>query len=550
MLVADPQLVDPHTYPGRPAALYGLTVRHTDKYMRRSFAHLLDGLEPDSVFFLGDLFDGGREWSTGGAQSPEKRWRRYGDRLWFKEYDRLARIFFAPWRRWLAATPDRPRERKLVASLPGNHDLGFGGGIQLPVRARFTTFFGAGNRVDVLGNVSFVSLDSVSLSAKQEFRARDNATAKIWNATQVFLDGVAVDKAKALGRSLRAMYGGPENALQNHSVQALGPLDPAKQWALDGTRLDTDGPTVLLTHVPLHRAPGTPCGPLREKWPPAAASPTPGARDERNAIAVAFGDQYQNVLAPALSDEIVAKVGGLRYAFSGDDHDYCEVVHADYPGPAHRVREVTVKAFSWAMGVRRPGFVMVSIWHPVDAGGAAVPLSSADGSADGGPLQSHLCLLPDQLGTFLRYGLLLAATLALLALRALRASAAPAPAPLDPRSPLLPLSTPSTPGSAYGVPDKVDPFAASYTSSAGDGWQSLAGRAHGPRPRNAGALAAVDEKLAPAAAEARTPTRDARFQPALRRGAADGRLARFARHWAGSVLQVAVVPVLLYMYLS
>ena len=64
MLIADPQLVDPHTYPGRSALAYSLTVRHTDKYMRRAFGKLIDGLDPDSVFFLGDLFDGGREWVT------------------------------------------------------------------------------------------------------------------------------------------------------------------------------------------------------------------------------------------------------------------------------------------------------------------------------------------------------------------------------------------------------------------------------------------------------------------------------------------------------
>ena len=544
VLVADPQLVDPHTYPGRPALVYGLTVRHTDKYMRRSFAGLLDGLVPDSVFFLGDLFDGGREWSTGSTKSKDKRWRKYDSRLWFKEYDRLAQIFFAPWRQRLAARPSA-RERKLVASLPGNHDLGFGGGIQLPVRRRFTTFFGPSNRVDVLGNVTFVSLDSVSLSAKQEFEKRENSTDEIWNATQTFLDGAGADKTRVLGRTLRSIYGGEERALQNHTVLELGTLDPAKQWALDKQQVSKENPTVLLTHVPLHRAPGTPCGPLREKWPPSSTS-KPLENDERNAISVSFGDQYQNVIAPELSDEIVRKVGNLRYAFSGDDHDYCEVVHNDYLGHTSGVREITVKAFSWAMGVRKPGFLMVSIWNPVDETGASLPPPSTGASADDGPLQSHLCLLPDQLGTFMRYGIMFAATLALLAIRSLLNAAASAN-PVDPKSPLLPLSTPSTPGSAYGMPDKLDPFSESYTSSTGDGQQSLSVRSHVARPRNAGMLSSIDEKLS--TAEARTPTRDGRFLPAQRRHA-DGRLRRVVLDLGWSLAQVAVVPWLLYLYLS
>ncbi|KAI7575251.1 hypothetical protein KC346_g19991 [Hortaea werneckii] len=64
------------------------------------------------------------------------------------------------------------------------------------------------------------------------------------------------------------------------------------------------------------------------------------------------------------------------------------------------------------MGVRRPGFLLVSLWNPVDA----------DGKTIGTPrptLQTHLCLLPDQLNIFIDYALLLALTLAILLVRAL-----------------------------------------------------------------------------------------------------------------------------------
>ena len=61
VLIADPQLIDPHSYPGRPWPLNPLTMRITDNYMRRSYIQLQSVLHPDSLFFLGDLFDGGRE---------------------------------------------------------------------------------------------------------------------------------------------------------------------------------------------------------------------------------------------------------------------------------------------------------------------------------------------------------------------------------------------------------------------------------------------------------------------------------------------------------
>src|SRR5256885_14717872 len=86
VFVADPQLVDPHTYPGRPWPLSSLTVRHTDLYLRRSYSMMQEYLHPDTTIFLGDLFDGGREWATHkNSSSPEKRYKKYGEKFWLKE---------------------------------------------------------------------------------------------------------------------------------------------------------------------------------------------------------------------------------------------------------------------------------------------------------------------------------------------------------------------------------------------------------------------------------------------------------------------------------
>lgn len=77
--------------------------------------------------------------------------------------------------------------------------------------------------------------------------------------------------------------------------------------------------------------------------------------------------------------------------FSGDDHDYCEYQHPE------GVKEVTLKSFSMAMGIRRPGFSLLSLLPPgtKSAGGIGQlpPPSHAD----------TLCLLPDQTAVYTRH---------------------------------------------------------------------------------------------------------------------------------------------------
>jgi hypothetical protein len=138
--------------------------------------------------------------------------------------------------------------------------------------------------------------------------------------------------------------------------------------------------------------------------------------DERNALSISGGYQYQNVLGADDSVRIVSKIGNVVQVFSGDDHDYCEIVH---PAEKNFAREITVKSMSWAMGVRKPGFMMLSMWNPVNSEGES--LYNADPKAKSGSIptmESRLCLLPDQLSIFLRYGALLAVTLLALIVRA------------------------------------------------------------------------------------------------------------------------------------
>lgn len=68
---------------------------------------------------------------------------------------------------------------------------------------------------------------------------------------------------------------------------------------------------------------------------------------------------------------------------SGDDHDYCDYRHPN------GVREVTLKAFSMAMGIRRPGFQLLSLIPP-----------PTDANLLNLPHRTHAdmpCFLPDQM---------------------------------------------------------------------------------------------------------------------------------------------------------
>ncbi|KAL1969228.1 hypothetical protein VTN77DRAFT_482 [Rasamsonia byssochlamydoides] len=418
VFVADPQLVDPHTYPGRPWPLSTLTVRYTDQYLRRAFSSIEQMLVPDSVFFLGDLFDGGREWATSTSTSPEKRYRKYGDKFWLKEYDRFARIFFRTWNQRKARSGADPRGRKLVASLPGNHDLGFGTGIQDPVRRRFQAYFGRGNRVDIVGNHTFVSVDTVSLSAMDQPDPETGSSgtgagdghqpnANIWGATEDFLNGVKAQKARLETEALRMLRNQSEGYLFRPGI-----VEPSESTVYQMREVTSPGfPTILLTHVPLYRKPATPCGPLRERYPPSSTDPYP-EEDERNAISIHGGYQYQNVLTQTISNELISKVGPeIVHIYSGDDHDYCEIAHREFSGSP---KEITVKSLSWAMGVRHPGFVMTTLWNPIDPD-TGRPIN---GESSSPTLQNHLCLLPDQLGIFIRYACLFLFTLLVLLIRA------------------------------------------------------------------------------------------------------------------------------------
>lgn len=488
VLVADPQIIDPHSYPGRPWPLNSLTVLVTDNYLRRGYLAVQRQLQPDSVFFLGDLFDGGREWKTGNRtqfvdpkwggsrDETEKKWvktwhNKYGQDFWLREYKRFSDIFFKPFNEGGGVPGPYQRGRKLVASLPGNHDLGFGAQVQVPVRDRFSAYFGDTNRVDVVGNHTIVSVDTVSLSADTSSYKDSHDLKPIYGPVHEFLDQVPAAKRKAAQEELTVWHGVDSGLKPHHKIEDVNNADLTRSPRDPGPGA-ADFPTILLTHVPLYRAPGTPCGPHREHWPPSRATlrkdgtVDPTVRDDGNAISVSAGYQYQNVLSEADSVNLVNKVGNVIHVFSGDDHDYCELVHS--PSKGH-VREITVKSFSMAMGVPTPGFVMVSLYNPIDASGRRITGSPET------TLQTHLCLLPNQSHTYMKYVTFCIVSLVLLSIRAL----------LVPVLNLTPFALePEAPGPSSVLPiykDKAKVEPPEYT-----GLGSSAGAASGTRGQASG----------------------------------------------------------------
>ena len=395
-------------------------------------------LGPDSVVFLGDLFDGGREWATGKTSSPEARYQKYKDSFWKKEYRRFTHVFSNHFNEGDAFSTN-PLGRKMIASLPGNHDLGFGSGIQVPVRDRFQTFFGKGNRVDVLGNHTFVSVDTVSLSAMDQPDPKTGSTGagtgdgeqpneEIWRETGDFLNDMKVHRGMAEAHELKTLRNQNEGHQFHHAAVDIGEpsIDQLPQPEIVGL------PTILLTHVPLYRKAATPCGPYREHYPPSSKDEEL-EEDEQNALKITGGYQYQNVLTQTISNDLVSKIGpNLVHVYSGDDHDYCEIAHREFSGSP---KEITVKSLSWAMGVRRPGFVLTSLWNPIDP---ATGQSTQDVSPT---LQNHLCLLPDQLSIFIYYGLVLGLTTLVLLVRAVALMMMYPPSNISSNNnPILPLS--------------------------------------------------------------------------------------------------------------
>lgn len=151
MLVADPQLIDGHTYPERNRLLLKLSQHTVDVYLKQNYKALVNQLKPDYIMFLGDYLDNGR---------------LCDDNYYEIEFLRFEKIF--------NVFPQYVRGKNLFTSVPGNHDVGFGNGVKAALQARFASHFGKANTVCEIEGVDFIMLDSPSLSSQDPEIRKDS----------------------------------------------------------------------------------------------------------------------------------------------------------------------------------------------------------------------------------------------------------------------------------------------------------------------------------------------------------------------------------------
>ncbi|KAK4409342.1 hypothetical protein Sango_0007200 [Sesamum angolense] len=181
---------------------------------------------------------------------------------------------------------------------------------KLEIVKRYEREFGVRNFKVTLGNVDFIAIDAQTLDGRPQ--------SKLTSATWDFIKNASKD--------IRST------------------------------------PRVLLTHIPLYRPDGTPCGPHRS-----------------------------------------ASIINQSLVLSAHDHDQCTVTHRSKNGP---VIEQTVGTVSWQQGNLYPSFMLLS----------ASNSTLSDGSSPENAASSQLCFLPMQTHIYLWYLSLFAMTLVIVLL--------------------------------------------------------------------------------------------------------------------------------------
>ncbi|KAL0423492.1 UNVERIFIED_CONTAM: hypothetical protein Sradi_0884000 [Sesamum radiatum] len=152
-------------------------------------------------------------------------------------------------------------------------------------------------------------------------------------------------------------------------------------------------PRVLLTHIPLYRPDGTPCGPHRSA----------SIINQASAKTLSFAlSGYQNYITKS-STNVLLDLIQPSLVLSAHDHDQCTVTHRSKNGP---VIEQTVGTVSWQQGNLYPSFMLLS----------ASNSTLSDGSSPENAASSQLCFLPMQTHIYLWYLSLFAMTLVIVLL--------------------------------------------------------------------------------------------------------------------------------------
>ncbi|RKP14302.1 Metallo-dependent phosphatase-like protein, partial [Piptocephalis cylindrospora] len=294
LVVADPQLTDAYSY-GHHGVVLAVVQSLSDTYMRKAFSLLMPRLTPTSLLFLGDLFDGGREWDD--------------TTQWEEEHARFRHVF-PP----VLDSGNGDSEEIERIWVGGNHDYGFGNGVDTGKRLRWERAFGPTNSVHTYGKETrIVVLDTVSLSASRS---------EISQGSDAFLEAFT------------------------------------SAWSSSPPSIPTARP-ILVSHVPLYRKPGTGCG---------TSSRTRGGE-----ILMGRGYQYQDLVSSNISQHILSTVRPTLI-LSGDDHDQCEVHHPipklpsgdTAPSAQEEALEYTVGTFSFMQGNLVPSAGLLSLFESSD----------------------------------------------------------------------------------------------------------------------------------------------------------------------------------------
>ncbi|KAI8899629.1 Metallo-dependent phosphatase-like protein [Globomyces pollinis-pini] len=157
LVIADPQLTDAYSYKQSRGILLSLTEFYSDIYMKRNFARLQSSLNPSVVIFVGDLMDGGREWTDAQYINNSLNDRFYEELVRFRKVFRLR------------------NEKTLTLGVAGNHDIGFGYTIIPYAYSRYLSTFGRLNTITTVANHSIIALDTIGLSGRPESQAYKTA---------------------------------------------------------------------------------------------------------------------------------------------------------------------------------------------------------------------------------------------------------------------------------------------------------------------------------------------------------------------------------------
>ena len=284
----------------------------------------------------------------------------------YQEYvGRFRSIFSAP--------PSVP-----VYYIPGNHDVGLGSRRNTSsfARPRYRSAFGPLAQHVVLGGHSLFMVDAPAL-VDEDLR-RENA---------------GEDRANGLPRDLGYLqHLRAENAASMYFMPPrwarLMTDDFMQRYALDPVYSHSPVPPArieLRAATRERKHPLRTWGGLPNSTQPRNIPTTP----RRTPTYTHF--QVLRVFPPAAFVE-------LTNTDSADDHDYCEYIHTSHD---RQIPEVTIKSFSIAMGIRQPGFQLLSL------------SSNAHTNAH------QQCLLPDQVHIYCWvYAPLILATIVLVAARA------------------------------------------------------------------------------------------------------------------------------------